>query len=136
MENAFNKLYINTFRILLCYFSPRVTNQLFCSVKLYMPSSADNVDKSKLYQRPNDERRASYEPHFTGHNVRHGRHCAAGLAREGDEGQDRADAWKQCADLYWFYLVLVERKLRERDERMDGWITYTWKNRAQEERCY
>jgi len=71
-----------------------------CSVKLYLPPSANNVDKSKLYQRPKDERRASYEPHFTGHNVGHSGHCAAGLAREGDEGQHRADAWKQCADLY------------------------------------
>jgi hypothetical protein len=76
---------------------------VFCFVKRYLPSPAHNVDKSKLYQRSDDERCASYEPHFTGHNVGHGGHCAAGLARQGDEGENGADAWKQetaliCAD--------------------------------------
>jgi len=95
MENAFNKLCINTIQILPHLFSPPVC----CSVKLYLPSSAYDVDKSRLYQRPNDERRASYEPQFTGKTERHSGHGDVGLAREGEEGQNRADAWKHCADL-------------------------------------
>ena len=66
-------------------------------LKLYLPPSANNVDESKLYQRSKDEGSASHEPHFTGHNVRHSGRCTAGLAWQGDEGQNGANTWQQGA---------------------------------------
>ena len=82
------------FHILLRFFLSSCFYPVFCFVLLYLPSSGNNVDKSELYQRSNDERCASCEPHFTGH----GGHCAAGLAGEGDEVQHGADTWKQGAE--------------------------------------
>ena len=85
------------FYIFLCFsFSSRFSK--LCSVlKVYLPPSANNVDESKLYQRSKDEGSASHEPHFTGHNVRHSGRCTAGLAWQGDEGQNGADTWQQGA---------------------------------------
>jgi hypothetical protein len=100
MENTLKKVVYRHVPNFTAFFLSSYFEPLLCFEKLYLPSSANNVDKSKLHQRSNDEPCASNEPHFTGHNVRHGGHCTAGLAREGDEGQNGADAWKQGTDLY------------------------------------